>query len=115
MRKHIMIGIGIAMLAGCAQGPMEYSSMGPGSVEGTIGMAEQKLAMAKEMNSEWRVIDKATGGSAQDLSKLLQVAKEKAEAGDSEEAIRLAKRVIQFSELGVAQAKAQKGAMPQYN
>ncbi len=113
MRFRTFVGIGALVLAGCAQMPME-SATADDSLDATMKMAEEKLAMAQSANAEWRIIDKATGGAAVDLSKILDTARKQAEAGETDEAMRLAKRVIQYAELGLEQAKAQAGAGPRY-
>ena len=114
MRKRLILGLSVLMLAACVQMPPKQA-MAEGSVDEVLKMAEDKLAMAKAADAEWRAIDKATGGSAVDLTKLLEAAKEKAAAGETDEAIRIAKKVAKLSELGVEQAKDQKGAKPMYN
>ncbi len=114
MRNLFIMGIGTLMLAGCAQTPMTYGDPAA-ELNVAIQTAEKKLAMAQEANAEWRIIDKATGGSAVDLSKILSVAKEKAEAGEMDEARRLADAVIKYSELGLKQSAEQAGSGPVYN
>lgn len=114
MRKLIIMGIGALMLAGCAQTPMTGGDPAA-ELQVIIKQAEDKLAMAQAANAEWRILDKATGGSAVDLSKILSLAKEKAEAGETDEARRLAEQVIKFSELGLEQAETQAGSGPIYN
>lgn len=106
--------LGALFLFGCVNVPPQQATA-QGSLEDVMAMAEQKLAMAQEAGAEWMAIDKATGGAAQPMHKLLEVAKEKAANGEPDEAMRLAKRVIEFSELGLQQAESQKNAGPQYN
>jgi LysM repeat protein len=84
------------------------------SADQVIAEAEQQLAAAKKMNSEWKLIDKATGGSAQDLSKLLEAAKKAKASGDDAEAARIATRVKEAAMLAQQQAKDQANAMPRY-
>ncbi len=97
------------LLAACVSVPAQQASAD------AITKAEEALAMAQKVGGEWKAIDKATGGKAVPLSKMLKVAKEKAAAGEIEESIRLAEKVTEFSMLGVEQAKAQEGAGPSYN
>ena len=79
-----------------------------------LAQAKTDLSQAKAHHSEWRIIDKATGGSAQDLSKLLKVAEKKAIEGDIQEAERIAGQVSTFAKLGVAQSLKYKGSKPNY-
>lgn len=114
MRKKLISGLGVLLVAGCVSVPPQEASAQM-SLDETMAEAEKKLAMAQEMNAEWMALDPATGGSAQPMHVLLQVAKEKAEKGETDEAMRIAKRVIEFSELGMEQAESQKGSGPSYN
>nr|NIQ60141.1 hypothetical protein [Gemmatimonadota bacterium]NIU80355.1 hypothetical protein [Gammaproteobacteria bacterium] len=52
----------------------------------------------------WRLVDRATGGSSQNLDKLLDVAQERRDKGEFEEATRIANRVADAAVLGVQQA-----------
>lgn len=82
----------------------------------SIEQAEQSLADAKAAGSVWQLIDKATGSSSESLDKLLGAAKAKQDAGEFDEAIRIAKRVADAAMLGVEQAQSQKGKVkPFYN
>ena len=81
-----------------------------------IDQAEKALASADSAGSVWQLIDKATGSSSVSLSKLLGAAKKKSEAGEFDEAIRIANRVSDAAMLGVEQAESQKGKVaPFYN
>lgn len=81
-----------------------------------IEQAEQSLAKAAAAGSVWQLIDKATGGSSVSLDKLLGAAKKKSDAGEFDEAIRIANRVSEAAMLGLDQAESQKGkAEPFYN
>jgi hypothetical protein len=80
-----------------------------------IEKAEKSLAAAAAAGSVWQLIDKATGSGSASLDKLLGAAKEKSEAGDFDEAIRIADKVSDAAMLGVEQAESQKGkATPFY-
>ncbi len=79
-----------------------------------LEQAQADLKAAQEAKAEWRFIDKAGGGSAQHLSKFMEIAQKKAEEGDTEEAHRLARLISKFSKLGIAQAEKQKDAKPYY-
>ena len=81
-----------------------------------IEQAEQAVSAAAAAGSVWQLIDKATGGSSVSLDKLLGAAKKKSEAGEFDEAIRIANRVSDAAMLGLEQAETQKGKVePFYN
>ncbi len=84
-------------------------------VEKAIQTAETELAAAAEAGHVWRLIDPATGSSSQDLGKLLEAAKEKQQAGELDEALRIANRVAEAAVLGQEQAKLATDAAPFYN
>ena len=86
----------------------------PASTLPALAQARADLSQAKAHQSEWRIIDKATGGSAQDLSKLFKVAEKKATEGDTQEAERIAGQISTFAKLGVAQSLNYKGSKPYY-
>ena len=81
-----------------------------------IYQAEKTRAGAVSAGSVWQLIDPATGSRSVSLDKLLGEAKKKSEAGDYDEAIRIADRVSDAAMLGVEQAESQKGKVaPFYN
>jgi len=80
-----------------------------------IAQASSDLDAAKGVGGIWRLVDSATGGKAVSISKLLKAAKAKLEAGDASEAYRMAKRVSEAAQMGVAQAAEQADAGPAYN
>ena len=80
-----------------------------------IAQASADLDAAKGVGGVWRLIDSATGGKAVSISKLLKAAKAKLEAGDASEAYRMANRVSEAAQMGVAQAAEQVDAGPVYN
>ena len=80
-----------------------------------IAQASSDVDAAKGVGGVWRLIDSATGGGAVSISKLLKAAKAKLEAGDASEAYRMAKRVSEAAQMGVAQAAEQVDAGPAYN
>ena len=80
-----------------------------------IAQASADLDAAKGVGGVWRLIDSATGGKAVSISKLLKAAKAKLEAGDASEAYRMANRVSEAAQMGVAQAAEQADAGPVYN
>lgn len=84
------------------------------SADDAIAEAEKELKAAQKMVAEWKLIDKSTGGRAQDISKLLKVAKEAKAAGNDAEAARIAGRVKEAAMMAQQQAKDQANAMPHY-
>ena len=81
-----------------------------------LAKAEAALADAAAAGAVWRLIDKSTGSKAVNLDKLLGAAKKKQEAGELDEAIRIANRVSEAAMLGKEQIESQKGkAEPFYN
>ena len=73
---------------------------------GAIASAETVLAEASKAGAEWAIWDKAvpSGEDAPSLTEILDVAKEKQQAGDLDEAVRLAKLVDFYARCGVEQA-----------
>ena len=81
-----------------------------------LAKAEAALADATSAGAVWRLIDKSTGSGAVNLDKLLGAAKKKQEAGELDEAIRIANRISEAAMLGIEQIESQKGkAQPFYN
>lgn len=81
-----------------------------------VAKAEAAVADAKSAGAVWRLIDKSTGSTAVNLDKLLGAAKKKQEAGELDEAIRIADRISEAAMLGVEQIQSQKGKIePFYN
>lgn len=79
-----------------------------------MAQAAADLKAAKKAKAEWRFIDKAGGGSAQDMSKFMKIAEQQAAAGETEEAHRIAALISKYAKLGIAQAEKQRGAKPYY-
>ncbi len=90
------------------------TSMDKSGADKAIAIADKELAAVKQAGHEWQLIDKATGGSSQPLSKLLDAAKKARDEGDTAEAIRIANRVTENAKLGLQQAKEQANAGPFY-
>ena len=84
-------------------------------VDKAIQMAETELAAAVKTGHVWRLIDPATGKKSANMDKLLKVAKEKQEAGELDEALRISNRVAEFALLAQEQAEQQANAEPFYN
>ncbi len=80
-----------------------------------IAQASADLGAAKAAGGVWRLIDPATGGGAVSISKLLKTAKAKLEAGEAGEAYRIARRVSEAAQMGIAQATDQADAGSSYN
>ena len=120
--KNVFIAVMAAVffgLTGCLAGNAGAAKVGAdkamaGGTDEAIAQAEQELAAVNKMGHTWRLIDKATGGSSQDLDKLLAAAKKAREKGDAAEALRIANRVSESAKLGQRQAKAQANAAPHY-
>ena len=83
--------------------------------EQMIAQAKTDLDASKAAGAEWRLVDKATGGSAVSLSKLMKAAEEALKGGDAAEAYRIAHRVSEAAQSGVAQAASQTSAAPNFN
>ncbi len=120
MIKTLALIIGIVfVVSGCGG----YAPTGYGSaeevatveaVDPVMEKAAEDLKAVKAVKSEWRFIDKAGGGSAQDMSKFMEIAQKKAAEGDIEEAHRIAGLISKYAALGIAQAEKQKNAKPYY-
>ena len=80
-----------------------------------IAQAGDDVKAANAASGVWRILDSATGGKAVPLTKALKVAQKKLDEGDAPEAYRLAQRVSEAAQLGVAQAAEQANAAPSYN
>lgn len=79
-----------------------------------IAQAKTDADAAKAVNSVWRLLDKATGGKAVPLGKVIKAAEASLEAGDNAEAYRLAHRVSESARLGIDQSISQANAAPYY-
>lgn len=77
-----------------------------------ISQAEKDLALAKEKDGVWMIIDKATGKTAVPLPKMLEAARKAAESGNAAEAARIAEKVSTFARLGIAQMEGQPDPKP---
>lgn len=116
--KKISCAFVLGALLGCSTSlvSMEASAQDMAAqAQQAIETAESELAAAKSADSVWRLIDKATGSSSQPIDKLLEAAKKKQEAGEYDEAIRIANRVAEAAILGTEQAESQKDLEPFYN
>ena len=80
-----------------------------------IAQASADVKAAQAASAVWRILDSATGGKAVPLTKAVKVAQKKLDAGDAPEAYRLAQRVSEAAQLGIAQAAEQANAAPSYN
>jgi len=117
MKKLLALTLSSTLfIAGCASNADsdKMPMAGDGMATTTIAQAEKDLNAAIEAGAQWRLIDKSTGGKAVDMSKLLSVAKKKAEEGDMKEANRIAMRVSDMSKVSLDQSKRYAGATPYY-
>jgi hypothetical protein len=80
-----------------------------------IAQASSDLDAVKVAGGVWRLIDLTAVGSAVGIAKLLKVAKSKFGAGEISEAYRIAGRVFDTAQLGLAQAASEINAGPVYN
>ncbi len=113
MKKSLVLIFCTAVLAtGCTTANNDQSTSN--SDNPAIAQAEMDLMQAKKMKAEWRMLDKAIGKTAQDLSKALKKAKEIQAAGNVAEATRLAEKISDYARMGIAQAEQQKNAKPSF-
>lgn len=115
------LGVGVGTgLIGCASQPAAKPASPPTAApagpspaaKAALEEAGKKLAEVKKAGHEWRLIDKATGPDSQPLTRLLEKGRELAANGDNDEAIRLAGKVSEFSDLGLKQAAENVNAGP---
>jgi len=102
-------------IAGCASTEMKEDKPMEMMGSAVVTQAHADLDAAVAMGAEWRLIDKATGSKAVNLSKLMKVVDEKAKAGETEEADRIAARISEASKIAMDQHKRYAGATPYYN
>jgi len=116
MKKTLAIVLTTSLfIAGCASTDKKDSMAMTEGTNPAITQAKADLDEAVAAGAQWRIIDKSTGSKAVDLTKLLKVAEKKAEAGDMEEANRIAARVSKASKTSLEQHKRYAGASPYYN
>jgi outer membrane murein-binding lipoprotein Lpp len=115
MKKTLAIVLTTSfLLAGCA-GTDKKDDMAMAMTTPAVTQAKADLDKAIAAGAHWRLIDKSTGGKAVNLSKLMEVAEEKAAAGETEEANRIAARISKASETAIEQSKRYAGTTPYYN
>lgn len=102
------------LLAGCSSADKK-DDMAKTMTTPAVTQAKSDLDKAIAAGAQWRLIDKATGGTAVDLSKLMKVAEEKAAAGETDEANRIAARISKASETAIEQSKRYAATAPYYN
>jgi outer membrane murein-binding lipoprotein Lpp len=102
------------LLAGCSSADKK-DDMTMTMTTPAVTQAKSDLDKAIAAGAQWRLIDKATGGTAVDLSKLMKVAEEKAAAGETDEANRIAARISKASETAIEQSKRYAATAPYYN
>ncbi len=115
MKKTLAIVLTTSFLiAGCA-GTDKKDDMAMATTTPAVTQAKADLDKAIAVGAHWRLIDKSTGGAAVNLSKLLKVAEEKAAAGETDEANRIAARISKASELAIEQSERYAATVPYYN
>jgi outer membrane murein-binding lipoprotein Lpp len=102
------------LLAGCSSADKK-DDMAKTMTTPAVTQAKADLDKAIAAGAEWRLIDTATGGKAVNLSKLMKVAEEKAAAGETDEANRIAARISKASETAIEQSKRYAATAPYYN
>lgn len=119
MKKLLTVALTTSLvLAGCATADShdkEKMAMDKEMSGGAVAQAQSDLDAAIAVGAQWRLIDKATGSKAVNLKKLMEVAKEKAAAGETEEADRIAMRISEATKMAMEQQKRYAGATPYYN
>jgi len=116
MKQALAIVLTTSLLfAGCASTETKDDAAMASVTTPAITQAKADLDTAIKAGAQWRIIDKSTGSKAVDLTKLLAVAEKKAEAGEMDEANRIAARVSKASNIAVGQQKRYAGTMPYYN
>ncbi|MDP6399367.1 MAG: LysM peptidoglycan-binding domain-containing protein [Arenicellales bacterium] len=98
-----------------AAGASDASNATTEQAAAMIAQAGAEVKAAKAASAVWRILDPAIGGSAVPLDKALKAAQKQLDAGDAPEAFRLAQRVSESAQLGIAQAAQQANAGPTYN
>lgn len=121
MKKTLALALTTSLfVAGCAStgDEMKKEEMAKAAaMPAEVTQAKADLDAAIAAKSQWMLLDKTTGNAAVDLTKLLKVAQDKAAAGETEEAIRIAEKISYASKVGIEQANLYGGsnAMPKYN
>lgn len=118
MKKTLALALTTSLfVAGCAStGDDMKGDMTKAATLPEIEQAKADLDAAIAAKSQWMLLDKTTGGAAVNLTKLLEVAEEKAAAGEIDEAKRIAEKISYASKTAIDQAKRYGGAnaMPKY-
>ena len=117
MKKTLAIVLTTSFLvAGCAgTDKKEEMAMAKTMTTPAVTQAKADLDKAIAAGAHWRLIDKSTGGKAVNLSKLTKVAEEKAAAGETDEANRIAARISKASETAIEQSERYAATAPYYN
>ena len=116
MKKTLAIVLTTSFLvAGCATADKKDDMAMAMTTTPAVTQAKADLDQAIAAGAQWRLIDKATGSKAVDLSKLMKVAEEKAAAGETDEANRIAARISQASETAIKQSERYAATVPYYN
>ena len=107
MKPSVMAWLAGAMLACALSTATVVAADKAQEAASEISAAETALAEAASLDAVWMIWDKAVpaGEDAPGLEEMLEVAKQKEQAGDLDEALRLAKKVAFFARAGIEQAK----------
>ena len=105
------------MLTGCATTEhQEKAAMAEDAEMGNavIAQAESDAQAAIDAGAQWLILDKAAGSKAVSFGKLIEIAKEKQAAGETEEAERIAMHVSEASKMALGQHERYSGSLPRY-
>ncbi len=100
----------LVLVAGCGT----KAAVAGENFDELLVQAEKEVQAVKAVGHEWKLIPNSGGRSAS-LSKLLEGAKRAHAAGETEDAMKTLKRVIEAAKLGQQQAADQTDAGPNYN
>ncbi len=106
------------LLAGCATSDNnDKAAMSTDAAMGNavIAQAEADVKTALDAGAQWLILDKSAGSKAVSFNKLIEIAKEKEAAGETEEAERIAMHVSEASKMALGQHERYANARPRYN
>jgi hypothetical protein len=88
-------------------GGQSFAATAAADVDDAMTTAESSLAEATKLDSVWAIWEPAVPADedAPSLDEILAVAKEKQQAGELDEALRLARLVDFYAQQGIAQAR----------
>jgi hypothetical protein len=112
MQKSLWLAAGLALTLGaCAEMPSQTPAAKPAApaaansveLDTVIANAEKEIAAAKKANNLWR-----------DTEKFLKEAKELKAAGNTDEALKKAKKALKEAQLAQKQAEVEANAKPSF-